>query len=123
MVAIFLERLLGGLTPTINGSGRQTRDYVHVSDIVRANLAAAGRPGFLTYNVGTGIETDVVELYARIVAALGLDGAADHGPAKAGEQLRSVIDASRARAELALPAPLALTEGLRLTAAWFRARG
>ncbi len=123
VVAIFLERLLAGGKATINGSGRQTRDYVHVSDIVRANLAAAGRPGFFTLNVGTGKETDVVELYGYIVAALGLDRPADHGPGKAGEQLRSVIDASRARAELKLPAPLPLDQGLLRTAAWFRARG
>ncbi len=120
VVAIFLKRLLAGESPTINGSGRQTRDYIHVSDVVRANLAAAGRPGFHTYNVGTGIETDVVELYARITEALGLDRRAEHGPAKPGEQLRSVIDAARGRAELGLPEPLGLDAGLRLTAAWFR---
>lgn len=123
VVAIFLKRLLAGGTPTINGSGRQTRDYVHVSDIVRANLATAGRPGFFTYNVGTGQETDVVDLYGRIAAALGLDRAAEHGPGKPGEQLRSVIDGSRARAELGLPEPLPLAEGLARTADWFKARG
>jgi UDP-glucose 4-epimerase len=122
VVAIFLKRLLAGGKATINGTGRQTRDYVHVSDIVRANLAAARRPGFFTYNVGTGRETDVVELYGHIAAALGLDRAAEHGPGKPGEQLRSVIDASKARAELKLPAPLPLAEGLRRTAAWFQAR-
>ncbi|MEP7009975.1 MAG: NAD-dependent epimerase/dehydratase family protein [Acidobacteriota bacterium] len=122
VVAIFLERLLAGGKATINGSGRQTRDYVHVSDIVRANLAAAGRPGFFTLNVGTGKETDVVELYGHIVAALGLDRPAEHGPGKAGEQLRSVIDGSRARVELKLPAPLPLDQGLARTAAWFQAR-
>lgn len=122
VVAIFLEKLLSGGTPTINGTGRQTRDYVHVSDIVRANLAAAGRPGFFTYNVGTGQETDVVELYRRIAAALGLDREAQHGPGKPGEQLRSVIDGSRARAELGLPEPLGLKQGLARTADWFKAR-
>src|SRR6185503_17582155 len=63
VVAIFLNRLLAGRVPTINGDGGQTRDYVHVSDVVRANLAAGGLPGFHIYNVGTGIETDVNELY------------------------------------------------------------
>jgi UDP-glucose 4-epimerase len=103
VVAIFLDRLLAGRTPTINGSGLQTRDYVHVSDVVRANLAAAGRPGFHVYNVGTGLE-------------------ARHGPAKPGEQQRSSVDAGLIRRDLGLPAPLSLNEGLARTAAWFRDR-
>jgi UDP-glucose 4-epimerase len=122
VVAIFLDRLLAGRVPTINGPGLQTRDYLHVSDVVRANLAALGRPGFHTYNVGTGIETDVNQLYAEIARAVGSDAQAEHGPAKPGEQQRSVIDASRGRRELDLPAPLPLAEGLARTAAWFRER-
>jgi len=122
VVAIFLDRLLSGATATINGDGLQTRDYVHVSDVVRANLAMLGRPGFSVYNVGTGVETTVVELYRRLAAALGIDRPAQHGPAKAGELPRSVIDGSRLRADLGLPAPLPLAAGLERTAAWFRAR-
>src|SRR5947199_1711946 len=108
VVAIFLDRLLAGETPTINGAGLQTRDYVHVSDVVRANLAAAGRPGFHTHNVGTGVETSVVGLYREVARALGSDAVAVHGPAKAGEQLRSVVDGARGRRELGLPAPIPL---------------
>src|SRR3954467_4445089 len=103
VVAIFLNRLLAGETPTINGPGLQTRDYVHVSDVVRANLAALGRPGFHIYNVGTGIETDVNELYQETPRAVGSDAQAEHGPAKPGEQQRSVIDAALGRRELGLP--------------------
>src|SRR3982750_1512037 len=58
--AIFLTRLRAGEAPTITGEGLQTRDYVHVSDVVRANVAAAGRPGYHVYNVGTGGETSLV---------------------------------------------------------------
>jgi UDP-glucose 4-epimerase len=122
VVAIFLNRLLAGQTPTINGEGLQTRDYVHVSDVVRANVAAAGRPGFHIYNVGTGIETSVVELYREIARSVGSDTAALHGPAKPGEQQRSVIDAALLRAELGLPQPIPLSQGLERTAAWFRER-
>jgi UDP-glucose 4-epimerase len=122
VVAIFLNRLLAGEAPTINGEGLQTRDYVHVSDVVRANAAAAGRSGFNVYNVGTGIETSVVELYREIAAALGSGLEARHGAAKPGEQARSVVDGALGRRELALPAPLPLREGLARTAAWFRAR-
>jgi len=122
VVAIFLDRLLAGRAPVINGDGLQTRDYVHVSDVVRANLAVLGRPGFLTYNVGTGIETNVVELYREIARALGSDLEATHGPAKPGEQKRSVIDATRLHQELGVPPPIPLAEGLKRTADWFRAR-
>jgi UDP-glucose 4-epimerase len=122
VVAIFLDRLLAGKIPTINGDGLQTRDYVHVSDVVRANLAALSRPGFHIYNVGTGIETSVVDLYREIARALGASRPAEHGPAKAGEQQRSVIDATRVRRELGLPAPLPLAQGLARTAASLRER-
>jgi UDP-glucose 4-epimerase len=71
VVAIFLNKLLAGVTPTINGDGLQTRDYVYVGDVVKANLAALGRPGFGTYNVGTARETDVNQLFGLIRAALG----------------------------------------------------
>jgi UDP-glucose 4-epimerase len=123
VVAIFLERLLAGTPVTIHGDGLQTRDYVHVSDVVRANLAAAaGRGGFHVYNVGTGVETSVVELYRLLAAAVGSDLPASHGPAKPGEQRRSSVDASRGRAELGLGSPLPLAEGLASTARWFRDR-
>lgn len=122
VVAIFLNRLLAGTAPTINGPGLQTRDYVHVSDVVRANKAAIGLPGFRIYNVGTGVETSVVQLYAELARAVGSDLQAQHGPAKPGEQQRSVIDASLIRRELGLPDPLPLREGLARTAAWFRER-
>jgi UDP-glucose 4-epimerase len=122
VVAIFLDRLLAGTAPTINGDGQQTRDYVHVSDVVKANLAVLGLPGFHTYNVGTGIETNVVELYTGIARALGTDLKAAHGPAKPGEQHRSVIDAGRLQHDLNVPKPIPLAEGLQRTADWFRAR-
>jgi UDP-glucose 4-epimerase len=122
VVAIFLNRLLAGQVPTINGEGLQTRDYVHVSDVVRATVAAAGRPGFHIYNVGTGVETSVVDLYREIARALGTDLQAQHGPAKPGEQQRSVVDGALGRRELGLPPPIPLEQGLARTAAWFRQR-
>jgi UDP-glucose 4-epimerase len=122
VVAIFLDRLLAGTAPTINGDGQQTRDYVHVSDVVKANLAVLGLPGFHIYNVGTGIETNVVELYNEIARALGTDLQATHGPGKPGEQRRSVITAAKLRHDLNVPEPIPLAEGLKRTAEWFRAR-
>lgn len=120
VVAIFLNLLYAGKPPVINGDGLQTRDYIHVSDVVRANMAAMGRPGYHILNVGTGVESTVVELYEGIRTAAGSDLAATHGPGKPGEQLRSSVDASRLREELGVPEPLPLTEGLQRTADWFR---
>ena len=122
VVAIFATRLLAGETPRINGDGLQTRDYVHVSDVVAANLACLGRPGFHIYNVGTGVETNVVEIYEGLRDALGSELEAVHGPASPGEQRRSSIDSSRIRRELGAAPRTPLAEGLRRTAEWFRDR-
>ena len=123
VVAIFMNRLLGGETPVINGDGLQTRDYIHVSDVVAANVAALGRPGFHIYNVGTGIETDVVELYREIASALGGDREVNHGPGMPGEQRRSSVDATLLRSELGVPVPIPFSEGIARTADWFKNRG
>jgi len=120
VVAIFLHRLLDGEQPLINGDGRQTRDYVYVGDVVRANLAAVGLPGFRTYNIGTAVETDVNVLYELIRGAAGSDTAADHGPAKAGEQLRSCITSELIEEELGLRIGTPLDVGLKATADWFK---
>ena len=120
VVAIFMHRLLAGEQPVINGDGRQTRDYVFVGDVVRANLAALGLPGFRVYNVGTGIETDVNELFELIRTAVGSGPAASHGPAKPGEQLRSSISSELLEQELGLRIGTPLDRGLETTAAWFR---
>ncbi|HSN57390.1 MAG TPA: NAD-dependent epimerase/dehydratase family protein [Candidatus Sulfomarinibacteraceae bacterium] len=122
VVAIFMHRLLAGEQPVINGDGRQTRDYVFVGDVVRANLAAIGLPGFRVYNVGTGIETDVNGLFELIREAVGAGPAATHGPAKSGEQLRSAISSELLEQELGLRIGTPLDRGLQTTAAWFRER-
>jgi UDP-glucose 4-epimerase len=122
VVAIFLDRLLAGRDCTINGDGLQTRDYVNVADVVAANLAVLGRPGFAIFNVGTGVETDVITLYRHLAAAAGIARPATHGPAKSGEQHRSSITSDRLARELSIRPVVPLAEGLRETAAWFAAR-
>lgn len=121
VIAIFALKMLSGEAPTINGDGLQTRDYVHVSDVVSANMAAIdGPPG--AYNIGTGIETDVNEIYRLVAEASERGGAAVHGPAKAGEQLRSVLDCSLATRELAWKPSMSLNEGIAGTVAFFAER-
>jgi UDP-glucose 4-epimerase len=122
VVAIFLDRLLSGRQATINGDGLQTRDYVFVADIVAANMAVFGRDGFAIFNVGTGRESTVVELYDRLAEAVGVDRPAVHGPAKPGEQRRSVITSDLLAGELGVRPKISLEDGLARTATWFAAR-
>jgi UDP-glucose 4-epimerase len=116
VVAIFCRALSTGSTPTVFGDGAQTRDYVFVQDIVRANLLAAVSTATGAVNIGSGVETSVLEL-AELLRGLG-DGqefAPRHAAARPGEVLRSCLDASRA-AELIGWRPLVpLAEGLRHT--------
>jgi UDP-glucose 4-epimerase len=119
VVAIFALRLINGDPAVINGDGAQTRDYVHVQDVVRANLAAVdGPPG--VYNVGTGVETDVNELYLMLAAVCGARAAAEHAPAKPGEQLRSCLDTTFTRQRLGWTASIPFEDGLRSTVAYFK---
>ncbi len=120
VVAIFAGRLLGSQRSTINGSGAQTRDFVYIEDVVAANLAASEGEWQGEYNVGTGVETSIDELYASLASIAGIDIPADHGPAKDGEQLRSVLDGGWLRSLAKLPECVALRDGLTRTFAWFR---
>lgn len=120
VVAIFAGALLEGQQARINGTGEQTRDYVFVEDVVRANMAASELNQDGIFNVGTGVETSVTELYAALCNAIGVEAPAAHGPAKAGEQMRSVLDGSRLRTIANLPEPVKLDEGLRRTVEWLR---
>ncbi len=123
VVAIFLERMLRGEPPVINGDGRQTRDYVYVGDVAAANVAALDHKGSsLVCNVGTGHETDVLGVFRSLRAALGVDVPEVFGPAREGEQRRSVLDPAKAARLLGWSPKTDIGEGLRLTAAWFAAR-
>ena len=118
VIAIFCGCLADGRTPTIYGDGEQTRDYVYVGDVVAANLRAAELDATGAINIGTGVETSVLDLVA---AFRELDGEAPfepvHAPARAGEVLRSCLDASRARALLGWEPQVGLADGLRRTLA------
>jgi UDP-glucose 4-epimerase len=122
VVAIFSERLIRGETCTINGDGKQTRDFVYGPDVARANLLAATRDVQGPINIGTGIETDVNRLYALLAKAAGSDRPATHAPAKPGEQMRSSVDPARAAEVLGWRPTVALEEGLQRTVGWFRER-
>ena len=121
VVAIFAQKMLSGESPMIHGDGEQTRDYVFVDDVARANLLALANPHARgAYNIGTGVETSVITLAKHIAEAAGYEGEIRHGPAKLGEQKRSVLDATRAKRELAWTATASLADGLASTVRWFR---
>jgi UDP-glucose 4-epimerase len=114
VVAIFTDRLRAREGVTIYGDGEQTRDYVYVGDVVAAVLAAFGRDGGV-FNVGTGTETSVNELFDACRRVAGVETEATHAPARAGDVLRSVLDVSRSERELGWRPQTPLAEGLRRT--------
>ena len=122
VVAIFTSRLLAGETPTINGTGKQTRDYTYVGDVVAANMAALDYEGedVAHFNVGTAIETDVNELYEYIRAAVGTDTQAPHGEGKPGEQFRSVLAWDKLNKATGWKPQVTVKEGIENTVEWFR---
>jgi UDP-glucose 4-epimerase len=117
VVAIFMGLLRDGGAPTIFGDGRQSRDYVYVGDVADAMVRAL-EPSGGVYNVGTGVETSVVDLYDAIEAASGIAREATFAPARLGELQRSVLDASLAARALRWRPRHSLGEGLAETWAW-----
>ena len=120
VVAIFVARLLHGEQPVINGDGLQTRDYVYVDDVVAANLAAADSDEGGAFNIGTGTETDVNQLFDRLRRIAASDAEVRHGPAQPGEQRRSCVDVTLARQRLGWAPAVSLDDGLERTLAYFR---
>src|SRR5437660_1635061 len=118
VVAIFLEKLLSGAEPVINGDGEQTRDYIHVHDVARINALAIESDVSGALNVGTALETSVNSLAEK----LGVKQPFRYGPAKPGEQRRSSVDPAAARKLIGWQPQIVLEEGLRATAEWFRSR-
>ena len=122
VVAIFIQKLLNNEQAIVNGNGRQTRDFVYVEDVVEANLAAMGQDVQGTYNVGTGEETSINDLLRILVRHTNSTCKEVHGPAKGGEQARSVIDSGKLRQELSWESRTELSEGLKRTVDYFRER-
>jgi UDP-glucose 4-epimerase len=121
VVAIFCSRLLEGKPCTIYGDGQQTRDYVFVGDVARANLLAAQRSYAGALNIGTGVETDVVRLYAGLARAAGSSAPPVHAEARLGEQRRSCIDPTAAAGALGWRPEVTIEQGLARTFEYFRA--
>ena len=115
VIAIFCGRLIAGERPIVFGDGLQTRDYVHVDDVVTANLAAVDSERTGAFNVGTGVETTVLQLVDALTPLADAPFEADHRPARPGEVQRIALDCTRAREELGWQAQVRLDDGLTQT--------
>jgi UDP-glucose 4-epimerase len=120
VVAIFCGRLLEGKPCTIYGDGGQTRDYVFVGDVARANLLAAEKRFDGPLNVGTGIEIDVNAIHAHLARAAGVSRPAEHAPGRMGEQRRSCIDPRAAWSAIGWRPEVTIEDGLRRTLEYFK---
>ena len=119
VVAIFTWQMLRGAKAIVNGDGKQERDFVFVTDCVKANLFAveAGLNGI--FNIGTGVGTMINEIYDRLLEVTGVEGGRTHGPAKSGETRRIYLDATKAESELGWRPEVSLMDGLRQTVEYF----
>ena len=120
VVAIFSTKLLKGEQPIINGHGKQTRDYVFVGDVVKANLLGLKDEVSDVYNIGTGIETDVNQLFHFINNITRANKEEKHGPTAAGEQLRSVITSDKLFNKFGWRPSTKLEDGLKVTVEFFK---
>lgn len=122
VVAIFAGRLLAGERCKVFGDGSQTRDYVFVDDVVDAFVRAAQQGSGLLINVGTGVETSVLELYRTMAEGAGVADEPEFAPARAGELARSALAVKRAETELGWAPKVELPEGTAAVLDWFRGR-
>jgi len=113
VVSIFTHRLYTDRAPTLFGHGRPTRDYVYVGDVVSALLSASGRSG--TYNIATGVETDVSTIWKELSKAAGKQIEPQLADLRPGELTHSCLDARLAERELGWRAQMPIAEGLRTT--------
>jgi UDP-glucose 4-epimerase len=121
VIAIFVQKMLNGETPLINGDGDQTRDFVFVQDVVRANLLAMrNNSEEHIFNIGTGIETTVNQIFSEIAKLIDSSIEKKHGPAKEGEQRRSVIECTRAKEVLHWKPDVSLVDGLKKTCEYLK---
>ncbi len=120
VVSIFLGQMLRKIQPVINGDGEQLRDYVYVSDVVSANLLVLSKGDNEVFNVGWGKGTSVNEIFHKLASILCNDTGAMHGPPKLGEIGKTYLNSLKATEVLGWKPLVALEEGLRKTADYFR---
>lgn len=130
VVAIFCKKMLAGEAAQINGDGKYDRDYVFGPDVAAANVKAFTTDipgGFMAFNIGTAVKTDVNQLEAAVRSEVqkiskGTVPTPHHGPPRAGDLRSSVIDATRAGKILGWKPSVTIADGIQQTVAWFAER-
>jgi len=122
VLAIFAQRMLKNKPIVINGDGKQTRDYVYVSDVVRAVVLAANKPLVGIVNIGTGKELSVNAIFRTLKKVTGSELPERHGPGKVGEVARSALDARLAYRSLGWKPKVSFEDGVKKTVDWFKKR-
>jgi UDP-glucose 4-epimerase len=120
VVAVFATRMSADLPVTIDGTGEQTRDFVYVGDCVTANLSALERGSGMAFNIGTGRETSISEIFDAMAEVAGYSQQPNFGPARKGDVVRIVLDAGLAQKHLGWQAAMPLHDGLARTYQFFR---
>ncbi|WP_426624805.1 GDP-mannose 4,6-dehydratase [Leifsonia sp. McL0607] len=121
VISIFANRLLSDESCIVNGDGKTTRDYVHVSDVADAFVAGAERGSGLI-NIGTGVATSVNQIYAMTAAAIGSERAPEHGPVLPGEVRGVALDPSRAKEQLGWSPQVRIEDGIQTVVSWLASR-
>ncbi len=120
VVSIFAGQMMRNLQPVINGDGEQLRDYVYISDVVRANMLVFDRGDNDVFNVGWGHGTSVNEIFRHLKSILNSDAKEVHGPAKLGEIRQTYLNSSKAAAILGWKPGVTLQNGLQRTVNYFQ---
>ncbi len=120
VVAIFADKMIKGESPVVNGTGKNTRDFVYVSDVVEANILAMKSKKTGVYNIGTGEETSINTIFRNLKELLNSSCKEVHGQAKQGEQKRSCLDNRRVKKDLNWRPKVKIEEGLQKTVNCFK---
>ena len=123
VIAVFCDKMLKNEEVVINGDGEQTRDFVFVDDVVNAALLSIEQEKSDIYNIGTGIQTNINEIFRKIKELTNSDCEEIHVSGKPGEQKRSCLDSSKAKQELGWQPEYNLEDGLKRTIKWFKENG
>ncbi|MBI5402307.1 MAG: SDR family NAD(P)-dependent oxidoreductase [Ignavibacteriae bacterium] len=119
VVAVFCKKIIRKQQPLINGSGKNTRDFVFIEDVVNANYKALNCKKSLVVNIGTGVETQIIKVFRLINKYFGNKVKEKHGKPVKGEQKRSLLDNTLAVKSLKWKPKISIEEGLALTCRYF----
>ncbi|MDQ5951818.1 MAG: UDP-glucose 4-epimerase [Patescibacteria group bacterium] len=122
VIAIFSEMIAQGKSPIINGDGTHTRDYVYVSDVVKANMLALEKEVVGTFNIGTAREISTIDVFRSVVAEFGSSIPEEHGPERPGEQVTSALSYAKAQEVLGWEPSVVFEDGVKKVVEWYKSK-